>query len=122
MEAGEAREALEQIKTLFRGDYLPEAYLALQDFGMRYAESRFPECVADGEEISQLKKDVECANRSLEMLADFDAWDLVREEDDIAIFSKGSSNEFFIRSEMLMSYSPFSLLAIFSEVDLLSTW
>jgi len=56
------------------------------------------------------------------MLADFSSWELIREEDDIAIFVKGSTNEFYIRTEMLMPYSPFCLLAVFAEVDLLSNW
>lgn len=76
----------------------------------------------DCEEVTELRKDVACANESLAMLADFTAWELAREEDDIAIFVKGSTNEFYIRAEMLMPYSPFTLLAIFSEVDLLSNW
>jgi len=76
----------------------------------------------DCEEVRELRKDVNCANDSLQMLADFSSWELIREEDDIAIFVKGSTNEFYIRTEMLMPYSPFCLLAVFAEVDLLSNW
>ena len=120
--SSEAQAALSKIVTLFQAEYLPEAFLALQSFGKFYSEQQFPTVAYESAELSVLRHDVGYANRCLEMLADFDAWEMVREEDDIAIFTKGSATEFLIRSEMLMSHSPFSLLAVFSEVDLLPTW
>jgi hypothetical protein len=118
----EAQAALSKITALFQAEYLPEAFLALQSLGKCYTEQQYPEMEWDSEELRVLRQDVVYANSCLAMLADFDAWEMVREEDDIAIFTKGSTNEFLIRSEMLMPHSAFSLLAVFSEVDLLPTW
>lgn len=120
--SSEAEAALAKITALFQAEYLPEAFSALQSFGEFYSELQFPSVVVDSEELKVLRHDVGYANYCLELLADFDAWEMVREEDDIAIFTKGSATEFLIRSEMIMPHSPFSLLAVFSEVDLLSTW
>ena len=87
-----------------------------------YIEKQYPEIDTNSEEFQVLRQDVRYANECLEMLADFQAWEMVRDQDDIAIFTKGSEREFLIRSEMLMTHSPFSLLAVFSEIDLLHTW
>ena len=66
--------------------------------------------------------DIDLANTSLEWLADFTSWDLVREEGDIAIFTRGSDSRFYLRCEMLMQQPIFPLLSVFSEIDLLPTW
>ena len=56
------------------------------------------------------------------MLADLDSWELIKDEDDIATFSKGSSNEFIVRAEMIVESSIFPILSLFSEIDLISSW
>jgi hypothetical protein len=59
---------------------------------------------------------------SLHLLGSFDEWALVREEDDIATFSRGAGTEFFVRAEMILKSSMFPVMALFSECDLFDKW
>lgn len=72
--------------------------------------------------VRVIKEDIQLANQCLELLGDMDGWNLVKESEDIATFTKGSNDEFMVRAEMLLKHSVFPVLALFSETQFLSEW
>lgn len=119
---------LHELLRLFQSDFLAEAYQLLTQLGTFHLESSLsaqPEALLflnSLPEVKVLREDIELANWSLQWLADFTSWDVVREEDDIAIFTRSGNQQFYVRCEMLMHQPIFPLLAVFSEIDLLPTW
>lgn len=124
----EAAAQLQEVLRLFKSDFLAESFTALTKLGTTHVEAMLADDPAALEtvnaitEVAALRADIELANQSLEWLADFTSWDLVREEGDIAIFTRAGGQHFYVRCEMLMQQPIFPLLAVFSEIDLLPTW
>lgn len=49
-------------------------------------------------------------------------WNTVTESNDIKVESRGSGNEFFTKCTITIHQSIFKVLAVLSEIDLISTW
>lgn len=119
---------LQELLHLFHSDFLAEAQLLLTELRTFHLETSLaeqPEALTylnSLPEIEVLRADIELANTSLQWLADFTTWDIVREEDDIAVFTRSGGQHFYVRCEMIMHQPIFPLLAVFSEIDLLPTW
>jgi hypothetical protein len=107
-------EKLSQIKDLFKDERLAQAYSLINEVGDYNPQ--------DAPEIDVIKADMSLADECLSLLADLESWELVKQSEDIATFSKGSSSEFIVRSEMLVNSPMLNILALFSEVHLLKTW
>lgn len=74
------------------------------------------------EVVRVVKENLELANKCLDMLSDMDNWTTVRQSEDVAVFTKGSDDEFVVRGEMLLKTSVFPVLALFSECQHLGEW
>lgn len=107
-------EKLAAIKELFKDERLSQAYNLITELGDYNP--------AENLEIEVIKEDMNLANECLSLLADLESWELVKQTEDIATFSKGSNTEFIVRSEMLVNSPMLNILALFSEVHLLKTW
>ena len=115
--------AIQEIKDLFYRDRLPEAYKKLRDLESQYGRNtEFQTLISNCEEISVLREDLLEADRCLEHLADLDSWTLVKELDNLAIFSKKSQKDFIVRAELLIETPVFPVMAVFNEIDLLPEW
>ena len=106
---------LEEIKSLFRDERLKQAHDLITQLEPSDPQSTIPE-------INIIKEDLLLANECLELLADLDSWEIVKQTGDIATFAKGSSTEFIVRAEMIANSPMLPILAIFSEVQLLKDW
>ena len=49
-------------------------------------------------------------------------WNTVTESDEIKVESRGSGNEFFTRCTITIHQSIFKVLAVLSEIDLITSW
>ena len=114
---------IQEIKDLFYRDRLPEAYKRLRDLESQFgSSSEFQSLISNCEEISILREDLREADRCLEHLADLDSWTLVKEIDNLAIFSKKSDQDFIVRAELLLETPVFPVLTVCNEIDLLPEW
>mmetsp|Transcript_19528 Transcript_19528/g.35709 ORF Transcript_19528/g.35709 Transcript_19528/m.35709 type:complete len:282 (-) Transcript_19528:1212-2057(-) len=113
-------ETVDRIKALIYSDDLVQAYEVVEAVLEQNIINR--EKLMSVPEIALLWDDMEMAGQCMEMLSDIVSWTPVYNDDAIATFFKGSGNEFFVRAEMQMHQPLFPLIALFSEVDLLSQW
>ena len=51
-----------------------------------------------------------------------DEWELIKQSEDIATFTKTNTTQFMVRAEMLLNHPVFPVLALFSECQLLHEW
>lgn len=72
--------------------------------------------------ISVIKQDLSHANDCLEQLGDMDDWNICKQSEDIATFTKGTNASFMVRAEMLLKHPIFPILSLFSECQLLHNW
>jgi hypothetical protein len=108
-------QKLQEIKSLFRDERLQLAHNLIGQLDSNYNASENPE-------VEIIKADLNLANDCLELLSDLDSWDLIKQTEEIATFSKGSNTEFIVRAEMIANSSMLPILALFSEVQLLKEW
>jgi hypothetical protein len=108
-------EKLLEIKELFKNERLSNAFELISQLQGEYDKSQNPE-------VDIIKADLELANECLSLLADLESWTLVKQTEEIATFTKGSSSEFIIRAEMIADSPMLPILALFSEVHLLKEW
>jgi hypothetical protein len=114
---------VEGIKELFYKDKLQEAFRRLRELEAELASSPASLSQLNAiEEIKVLREDLREADRCLELLADLDSWSVVKDTENIAIFSKKSDSDFIIRAEMLLDQPMFPVLSICNEIDLLPSW
>jgi hypothetical protein len=114
---------IEEVKALFYDDYFIEAHDKITTMESEFKDdSEFLSRLNSIEEVTILKDSLNGANSCLELLADLDSWELVKDEEDIATFTKSGSNQFIVRAEMIVEAPIFSILSLFSEIDLISSW
>jgi hypothetical protein len=106
---------LQQIRQLFVEERLGRAHELIQNLAKDCDTTAYPE-------VEVVQADLALADECLTLLADLDSWTLVKQTDNIATFTKGSSTEFIVRGEMLVDCSMLPILALFSEVQLLKDW
>lgn len=121
MEETEFQQRIEELKSLFHEDLIVEAQEAMQTWEKTMSPAQVAAFHAV-EEVALLKADIEGAQQALALLGDLESWEMVNDTEEIATFYKGSGDEFFIRGEMIMEQPIFPALALFSEIDLLTTW
>ncbi|OMJ74069.1 hypothetical protein SteCoe_27088 [Stentor coeruleus] len=108
---------ISEIHSLFQQERLKDSGVVVKRF-----EDDFPEEAKENELVRIIKQDLSLADQCLQLLSDMDDWTLVKQSEDIATFTKGSSDDFMVRAEMTMKHSIFPILALFSECELLSEW
>lgn len=114
---------IEEVKALFYDDYFIEAHEKITTMESEFKDdSEFLSRLNSIEEVSILKDALNSANNCLELLADLDSWELIKDEEDIATFIKSDSNQFIVRAEMIVEAPIFPILSLFSEIDLISSW
>ncbi|OMJ91630.1 hypothetical protein SteCoe_5778 [Stentor coeruleus] len=114
---------IQEIKDLFYDDKLQDAYKKLRTLeGELSSDPSSLDLLNSTEEINILRDDLKEADRCLELLADLDSWNPIKETENIAIFSKTSNVDFIIRAEMLLDQPIFPVLSICNEIDLLPSW
>jgi hypothetical protein len=114
---------IQEIKDLFYKDKLPQAYKKLRQLEEEFKDDpNFKALVDQTEELFILREDIKEADKCLELLADLDTWELVKETDNIAIFSKTSARDFLVRAELLIETPFFPVLSVFNEIELLPEW
>ena len=121
MEEATFEQRVADIKGLFREDLISEAKDAIESLEAELSPSQRASFLSTPE-VALLKGDIALAMQSLELLSDLDSWELVNDTEEIATFYRGSGTEFFVRAEMIMNQPMFPALALFSEIDLLSSW
>lgn len=105
----------DEILSLFRDERLMQAHQLITQLNLSPDDPAIPE-------IKVIEEDLKLANDCLELLADMDSWELVKQTGEIATFSKGSNTEFIVRAEMIANSPMLPILALFSEVQLLKDW
>ncbi|CAG9310334.1 unnamed protein product [Blepharisma stoltei] len=112
---------VEEIKQLFRDDYLIQAHKKLTELEAELTDEE-KLSLAEMSEARVIKDDLQMANLLLEHLSDLESWEPVAQEEDIVTFSKSTQSEVIVRGEMLLHQPITPLLALFSECDLLKNW
>lgn len=115
--------ALQEVKDLFYRDRLTEAYQKLRDLERQYENNpEFLSIVEKTEEFAIIHEDLKEADRCLELLADLDSWTLVKEIENLAVFTKQSDSDFIVRAELIIDTPVFPVLSVCNEIDLLPEW